>query len=199
MFWKFRFFDYQINLGLAGEVRNAELAATDRFHIRERGPDKVFDTCSLGGAYRSCCLLDLIGIFFPKIGDEKYAVRSFKCSRKGFGAIQVCLDDFVGEFAMLGRIASQGAYLELIAGLKGAYYRASLLPRCAHYGDELLICAFHMQCASLSVFIDAKSIDIDTYFWTSVIRNVKIVSPWTRTREIRFTVGWYWGRRSTRP
>src|SRR5260370_11519184 len=126
-------------------------------------------------------------------------MRPCKCGRKGFGAIQIRLDDFVGEFAMLGRIASQGAYLELIAGLKGAYYRASLLPRCAHYGDELLICAFHMQCASLSVFIDAKAIDIDSCFWTSVIRNVKIVSLWTRTREIRFTVSWHWVRRSTPP
>ncbi len=55
-------------------------------------------------------------------------MRPFKCGREGFGAIQVRLDDFVGEFAMLGRIASQGAYLESIAGLKGAYYGASLLP-----------------------------------------------------------------------
>jgi hypothetical protein len=45
---------------------------------------------------------------------------------------------------MLGRIASQGAYLELIAGLKGTYYGASLLPRCADDGDELLIGGFHM-------------------------------------------------------
>jgi hypothetical protein len=51
---------------------------------------------------------------------------------------------------MLGRIASQGAYLELIAGLKGAYYGASLLPGCADYSDEFLIRAFHMPCASLS-------------------------------------------------
>ena len=77
-------------------------------------------------------------------------MRPFKRSRKGFGAIQVRLDDFVGEFTMLGRIASQGAYLELLVGLQCAYYRASLLPRCANYGDELLICAFHMQSASLS-------------------------------------------------
>jgi hypothetical protein len=73
-----------------------------------------------------------------------------KCSPKGFGAIQVRLDDFVGEFAMLGRIASQSAYFELIAGLKSAYYGASLLPRCADYGDEFLIYAFHMRRASLS-------------------------------------------------
>jgi hypothetical protein len=71
-------------------------------------------------------------------------VRSCKRSRKGFGAIQVRLNDFVGEFAMLGRIASQGAYLELLAGLKGAYYGASLLPGCADYGDHFLICRFHV-------------------------------------------------------
>jgi len=79
-------------------------------------------------------------------------MRPFKCGREGFGAIQVRLDDFVGEFAMLGRIASQGAY-----------YGASLLPRCADYGDDLLICTFHMQCASLSPSIDVKSIDIDIF------------------------------------
>jgi len=42
---------------------------------------------------------------------------------------------------MLGRIASQGAYLELIAGLKGAYYRASLLPRCATTAMSFLFVA----------------------------------------------------------
>src|ERR1700757_1339532 len=119
-------------------------------------------------------------------------MRAFKCGPKGFGTSQVRLDDFVDEFAMLGRIASQGAHLELIAGLKGAYYGASLLPRCADYGDELLICAFHMQCASLSLSIDAQSIDIDTVYWTSVIQKGKIVSSWIRPRETRFTVGWYW-------
>src|SRR5260370_42624394 len=115
-------------------------------------------------------------------------MRPFKRSGKGFGAIQVRLNDFLGKFAMLGRIASQGAHLELIAGLKGAYYRASLLPRCADYGDELLICPFHMQCPSLSVFIDTKTIDIDTFFLTSGLRNVNIDSPWTRIQEIRSTV-----------
>src|SRR5216684_257575 len=88
----------------SGKMRNVKLASADRFHIRQRGPDKVFDTGILGCAYRSGCL-----------------------------------DDFVGEFAMLGRIASQSAYFELIAGLKSAYYGASLLPRCADYGDEFLI------------------------------------------------------------
>jgi hypothetical protein len=54
------------------------------------------------------------------------------------------LDDFVTEFAMLGRIPSQGAYFELLVGLQGAYYGASLLSRCAHHRDQLLIWAFHL-------------------------------------------------------
>src|SRR2546426_6658911 len=63
------FFHYPINLGLAGKMRNVKLASADRFHIRQRGPDKVFDTGILGGAYRSGCLLDLVGTCFPKISD----------------------------------------------------------------------------------------------------------------------------------
>src|SRR6266850_6723395 len=79
------FLDYPINLGLAGKVGNVELAATDRFYIRQRGPDKVFDTGILGSAYRRRCLLELVGSFFPKIGDQKDAMclfkRSFECFR----------------------------------------------------------------------------------------------------------------------
>src|SRR5258708_32320590 len=63
------FFHYPVSLGLAGKVRNVELAAADRFYIRQRGPDKVFDTGILGSAYRRGCLLALVGAFFPKIGD----------------------------------------------------------------------------------------------------------------------------------
>src|SRR5580692_3168698 len=62
-------FHYPINLGLAGKMRNVKLASADRFHIRQRGPDNVFDTGILGGAYCSGCLLDLVGTFFPKISD----------------------------------------------------------------------------------------------------------------------------------
>src|ERR1700732_1899932 len=63
------FFHYPINLGLVGKVGNVELAAADSLYIRQRGPDKVFDTGILGGAYRSGCLLDLVRTFFPKISD----------------------------------------------------------------------------------------------------------------------------------
>src|ERR1700687_5544434 len=63
------FFHYPISLGLAGKMGNVKLASADRFHIRQRGPDKVFDTGILGGAYRSGCLLDLVGTLFPRISD----------------------------------------------------------------------------------------------------------------------------------
>ena len=55
-----------INLGLAGKVGNVELAAADRFDIRQRGPDKVFDAGILGSAYRRRCLLELVGACLPE-------------------------------------------------------------------------------------------------------------------------------------
>src|SRR6266852_2129327 len=81
------FFHYPINLGLPGKVGNVELAAADRFYIRQRGPDKVFDPGILGRAYRRRCLLELVGAFFPKIGDQKDAMRRFKCGFKGFRSV----------------------------------------------------------------------------------------------------------------
>jgi len=60
------------------------------------------------------------------------------------------------------KTSTQGAYLELIACSNSAYYSASLLPGCADYGDHFLVCLSHVQCASLSLSIDANSIDIDT-------------------------------------
>src|ERR1700676_2759610 len=62
------FFHYPTNLGLAGKMGNVKLASADHFHIRERGPDKVFDTGFLRGAYRSGCLLEFVRTLFPKIG-----------------------------------------------------------------------------------------------------------------------------------
>ena len=99
----------------------------------------MFDTGILGSAYRRCCLLELVGAFFPKIGDQKYAMCPFKCSFKGFRAVQICFDDFVGEFAMLAWIAAQSAHLELAAGLQSTDDSASLLPRCADHGDQFFI------------------------------------------------------------
>src|SRR4029077_18764455 len=60
-----------INLPLSGKVGNVELAAADRFYIRQRGPDMVFEAGILGSAYRRRCLLELVATFFPKIGDHK--------------------------------------------------------------------------------------------------------------------------------
>src|SRR6266478_5874880 len=76
-----------INLGLAGKVGNVELAPADHLYIGQRGPDKVLDTGILGSAYRRRCLLELVGTFFPKIGDQKDTVCSFKWSFKGFRAV----------------------------------------------------------------------------------------------------------------
>src|SRR5579862_9232823 len=69
-----------INLGLAGEVGNVELAAADRFHIRQRGPDKVLDSDFAGSAYCRRCLLELVRACFPEIGDQKDAMCPCKCS-----------------------------------------------------------------------------------------------------------------------
>src|SRR5215470_11548887 len=63
------FFHYPINLGLGGKMRNVKLASANCFHIRQRGPDEVLDTCILGGAYRSDCLLDLVDTLFQKVCD----------------------------------------------------------------------------------------------------------------------------------
>src|SRR5439155_15810395 len=49
-----------INFGLAGKVGNVEPAAADRFYIRQRRPDKVFDPGILGSAYRCRCLLKFV-------------------------------------------------------------------------------------------------------------------------------------------
>src|SRR6266850_3144074 len=57
------FLDYPIDLGLAGKVRNVELAAADRFDVRQRGPDYVLDAGILGSLYRGGALLALVGSF----------------------------------------------------------------------------------------------------------------------------------------
>src|SRR5882762_2089365 len=76
-----------INLGLAGKMGNVEPAAVDRFYIRQRGPDKVLDTGIPGSADRCRRLLELVDACFPKIGDQKDAMRPFKRSLKGFGEV----------------------------------------------------------------------------------------------------------------
>src|SRR4029077_3934730 len=84
MIRKLRFLDYRINPGLAGKVGSIELAAADRFYIRQRGPDKVFDTGILGSAYGGGYLLELVATFFQRIGNQKDAMCPFKCSFEGF-------------------------------------------------------------------------------------------------------------------
>ena len=53
--------DYRIDLSLAGKVRNVELAAADRFDVRQRGPDHVFDAGIPGSLHRGGSLLALVG------------------------------------------------------------------------------------------------------------------------------------------
>src|SRR5688572_14054089 len=74
------FVDYRIDCGLAGKVGNVELAAADRFYIRQRRPDNVLDTGILRSVYRRRCLLALVGTFVPEIGDQKDAMCALKCS-----------------------------------------------------------------------------------------------------------------------
>jgi len=64
-----------------------KLAAADRFYIRQRGPDKVFDTNFLSGANRSSCLLEFVRTWFPKTGGQEDAVRTCEGSFKRFGAV----------------------------------------------------------------------------------------------------------------
>jgi hypothetical protein len=68
MIWKSCIFGDPIDRGLPGKVGNVELAAADRFYIRQRGPDKLFDTGFLSGANRSGCLLEFVRAWFPKTG-----------------------------------------------------------------------------------------------------------------------------------
>ena len=127
-----------IDLGLAGEVRNVELAAADGFHIGQRRPDKVFDPGCFGRLYRCGCLLKLVGTLFQKIGDQENAMGPFERGLEGFRTVEICFDDFVGESAMLAWMAGQRAYLELALGLQGTYDRASLLAGRANHGDQFL-------------------------------------------------------------
>ena len=102
------FSHYPINLGLTSKVGNVKLAFADRFDVRQRGPDEVLDTGIPGGVYGSGCLLQFVRPVLLEVGYQKYAVRPIKCGCKGFGTVQVCFDDFVGELAMLPWIAGQG-------------------------------------------------------------------------------------------
>ncbi len=59
----------------------------------------------------------------------------FERRGEGFGAVQICFDDFVGEVGVFAWIAGQRAHLKLVAGLQRTHDSASLMPRCADYGD----------------------------------------------------------------
>src|SRR5690349_19826042 len=82
-----RVHDYPINLGLTREVKHVELAAANRFHVRQRGPNEVFDIVILGSAYRRDRLLEFICTLFPEISDQENAMHAVKCSLEGFRPI----------------------------------------------------------------------------------------------------------------
>src|SRR5260370_31050981 len=69
------FSHYPINTGFTGKVGNMKLAAANRFHIRQRGPDDVLDAGILGGMYRSRCLLPFVRSVLLEVGYQKYAMR----------------------------------------------------------------------------------------------------------------------------
>src|SRR6266550_7538166 len=63
MIRKPRVLDYPIDLGLVGKVRNVELAAADRFDVRQCGPDEVFNPLSFSRAHRRRSLREFVGSF----------------------------------------------------------------------------------------------------------------------------------------
>src|SRR6266478_4254979 len=96
------------------------------------------DAGLLGRLYRGGCLLELVGTRSPGIGDQENAMCRFKCGLESLGVVEVGFEDFVGQSAVLGWMASQRAHLELALGLEGTHDCASLLPRCADHRDQLL-------------------------------------------------------------
>jgi len=106
-----------LGLGFVREVRNVELAAADCLDIRQCRPDEVLDAGLLGRAYRRRRLLEFVGAGLPCVGDDEDTARTGESGLERFGVSQIRRDDFVGEVAMLARIASQRAYFELTLGL----------------------------------------------------------------------------------
>jgi hypothetical protein len=102
-----------LGLGFVREVRNVELAAADCLDIRQCRPDEVLDPGILGRAYGRRRLFQFVGAGLPRVGDDEDAVRTGESGLQRFGATQIRRDDFIGEIAMLARIARQCAYFEL--------------------------------------------------------------------------------------
>src|SRR5881397_533952 len=86
------------------------------------------------------CLLFCLRTQFGRVTPNPSTVCIRKSRLKGVRTVQVRFDDFISEVAMLNWIAAQSADLELAAaGLQCTQNSASLLPRCADYGDQFLI------------------------------------------------------------
>src|SRR5260370_18276072 len=74
----------------------------------------------------------------PEVGHEKHTVRSGKRIFQRFRTVQIRENDFISQLRMLGRIARQGAHLELTTRLQRAHDRAPLLTGRADDGDDFL-------------------------------------------------------------
>ena len=99
----------------------------------------MLDAGSLGRAHHRGRLLELVGALFPEIGDQENAVRSFERGLQRFRAVQVCFDDFVGESAMLGWMAGEGANLEVAARFQCTQHSAALLAGGADHRDQFSV------------------------------------------------------------
>jgi hypothetical protein len=93
--------DNPINLGLTGEGSHLELAAADRFHIRQCRPDEVLRPSIQGRAYGRGRLLTLVGVLFPEVGNQKHTVCRPEPGGKCLRPIEIGFDDFVAEAGML--------------------------------------------------------------------------------------------------
>ena len=76
----------------------------------------MLNACFLRSTYGGKCLPAFIGAGLPEIGDEENAVRSRQSYLERLRSIQVPCDYFVGEVAMLVRMARHCAHLELVVG-----------------------------------------------------------------------------------
>src|SRR6266849_7453673 len=102
----------------------------------------MFHASSFRGAYRCRPLRELVGALFPKVGDQENTVCTGERRLKGVRTVQVCDDHFVGQSAIGAGVASESAYEELAGGPQGMYDCASLVPRCANYGNPFFFLWF---------------------------------------------------------
>ena len=77
------------------EMRDMELAATDRLHVRQRRPDEVLNARIFRRVNGRECLLALVRARFPGIGYQKNPVSSGKRGFQSFRTTQIRQHDLV--------------------------------------------------------------------------------------------------------